>query len=153
MNSEIFAALKQLEKESPVAAVSPGDPATRVNLRKGPSTKAERVGSLYSGTRLRIREIKDGWAKIHVGDMDAYISTDFLTFGAQIEQVPDARPSARLKGEEWVEISRMPYRGGGGTVTRTAGGQQVRIIGEYNSQWRIVGTDGGSYFIDAKNLK
>lgn len=145
--------LKRLEKEYPVAAVSPGDPGTRVNLRKGPSTKAERVGSLYSGTRLRIREIRDGWAKVFVGDMDAYISTQFLTFGAAIEQVADARPTAKLRDSEWVETSRKPYRGGGGTVSRTSGGQTVRIIGEYNSEWRIVGTDGGSYFIHADNLQ
>lgn len=145
--------LKRLEKEYPVAAVSPEDPKSRVNLRKGPSAKTERVGSLYSGTRLRIREIKDGWAKIFVGDMDAYISTEFLTFGAAIEQVTDARPAAKLKESEWVEISRMPYRGGGGTVWRTAGGQEVRVIGEYNSQWRIVGTDGGSYFIHTDNIR
>ena len=145
--------IRQLEKEFPVAAVSPNDPQSRVNLRKGPSAKTERVGSLYSGTRLRIREIKDGWAKIFVGDMDAYISTEFLTFGAAIEQVTDARPAAKLKESEWVEISRMPYRGGGGTVWRTAGGQEVRVIGEYNSQWRIVGTDGGSYFIHTDNIR
>lgn len=145
--------MKQLEKRYPVAAVSPSDPATRVNLRKGPSKKTERVGSLYSGARLHIREIKDGWAKIYVGDTDAYISTDFLTFGEAIEQVEDARPWAKLKDGEWVEISRAPYRGGGGTVSRTEGGQDVRIIGEYNDQWRIVGTDGGSYFIDVDNLQ
>lgn len=145
--------LKRLEKKYPVAAVSPSDPATRVNLRKGPSAKTERVGSLYSGARLRIREIQDGWAKIYAGDMDAYISTEYLTFGAAIEQVPDARPSARLKDGEWIEVSRKPYHGGGGTVSRTAGGQEVRIIGEYNSQWRIVGTDGGSYFIHTDNIR
>ena len=144
---------KQLEQEYPVAAVSPSDPATRVNLRKGPSTKTERVGSLYSGARLHIREIKDGWAKIYVGDTDAYISTDFLTFGEAIEQVEDARPRAKLRDSEWVEISRAPYRGGGGTVSRTEGGQDVRIIGEYNSQWRIVGTDSGSYYIHVDNLQ
>ena len=145
--------LKRLEKEYPVAAVSPSDPKSRVNLRKGPSTKAERVGSLYSGTRLHIREMQDGWAKIYVGDMDAYISTEFLTFGAEIEQVTDERPTAKLPDREWVEISRKPYRGGGGTVSRVSGRQDVRIIGEYNNQWRIVGADGGSYFIDTDNLK
>ena len=149
-----IAELKRMEKEYPVAAVSPDDPATRVNLRKGPSTKTECVGSLYSGTHLHIREMTDdGWAKVFAGDMDAYISTEFLTFGAAIEQVPDARPTARLKDSEWVEVSRMPYRGGGGTVARTQGGQEVRIIGEYNSQWRIVGTGSGSYFIEAVNLR
>ena len=145
--------MKRLEKQYPVAAVSPNDPASRVNLRKGPSTKSERAGSLYSGTRLRIREIENGWAKIHVGDMDAYISTEFLTFGAAIDQVADARPTARLNNSEWVEISRMPYRGGGGTVSRTAGGKEVWIIGEYNDAWRIVGTDAGSYFIEADHLR
>ncbi|MBQ7885645.1 MAG: SH3 domain-containing protein [Clostridia bacterium] len=148
-----MADLKRLEKEYPVAAVSPDDSKTRVNLRKGPSSKTERVGSLYSGARLRIREIEDGWAKIHVGDMDAYISTEFLTFGAAIEQVADARPMAVLKDAQWVETSRMPYRGGGGTVSRTQGGQQVRIIGEYNNAWRIVGDGAHSYFIHDDNLQ
>lgn len=146
--------MKRMEKEYPVAAVSPQDPGTRVNLRKGPSTKTERVGSLYSGARLHIREITDdGWAKIYVGDTDAYISTEFLTFGEAIEHVEDARPYARIRDGEWIEISRAPYRGGGGTVAQTQGGQDVRIIGEYNSQWRIVGTDGGSYYIDTDNLR
>jgi len=27
------------------------------------------------------------------------------------------------------------------------------MIGEYNSQWRIVGTGSGSYFIEADNLR
>lgn len=148
-----IAELKVLEKKYPVAAVSPSDPGTRVNLRKGPSTKTERVGSLYSGARLRIREIQDGWAKISTGDTDAYISTDFLTFGAEIEQVVDARPTARIKDGEWIEVSRAPYHGGGGTVSRTSGGQTVRIIGEYNREWRIVGTEGGSYFIHVDNLQ
>lgn len=145
--------LKRLEREYPVAAVSPGDPKSRVNLREGPGTGHPRCGSLYSGTRLRIREIRDGWAKIHVGDMDAYISTQYLTFGAALEQVADARPTAKLKNSEWVETSRKPYRGGGGTVSRTHGGQTVRIIGEYNNQWRIVGVSGGSYFIHVDYLQ
>lgn len=146
--------VRRLEKEYPVAAVSPSDPNTRVNLRKDPSAKAERAGSLYSGTRLRIREItEDGWAKVFMGDTDAYISTEFLTFGAAIEQVPDARPTATLKDAEWVETSRAPYRGGGGTVTRAPGGQTVRIIGEYNREWRIVGEDARTYFIHVDNLQ
>ena len=146
--------IRRLEKEFPVAAVSPDDPNTRVNLRKGPSTETERVGSLYSGTRLRIREITDdGWAKVFMGDTDAYISTQFLTFSAAIEQVIDARPTATLKDSEWVETSRAPYRGGGGTISRTPGGQTVHIIGEYNREWRIVGEGTHTYFIHVDNLQ
>lgn len=148
--------VKRLEKAYPVAAVSPDDPGTRVNLRKAPSAKSERVGSLYSGTRLHIREITDdGWAKISVGDMDAYISTDYLTFGAALEQVPDARPAAKLPDEEWVEVSRKPYRGGGGTVTQVRGGQQVSVIGEYNGEWRMVQEQEwqNTFFIRASQLR
>ena len=151
-----IADVKRLEKAYPVAAVSPDDPGTRVNLRKAPSAKSERVGSLYSGTRLRIREITDdGWAKISVGDMDAYISTDYLTFGAALEQVPDARPTAKLPDREWVEVSRKPYRGGGGTVTQVRGGQQVSVIGEYNGEWRMVQENEwqNTFFIQASQLR
>ena len=151
-----IADVKRLEKAYPVAAVSPDDPGSRVNLRKAPSVKSERVGSLYSGTRLRIREITDdGWAKISVGDMDAYISTDYLTFGAALEQVPDARPAAKLPDREWVEVSRKPYRGGGGTVTQVRGGQQVSVIGEYNGEWRMVQEQEwqNTFFIQANQLR
>lgn len=148
--------VKRLEKAYPVAAVSPENPESRVNLRKAPSAKSERVGSLYSGTRLHIREITDdGWAKISVGDMDAYISTDYLTFGAALEQVPDARPAAKLPDREWVEVSRKPYRGGGGTVTQVRGGQQVSVIGEYNGEWRMVQEQEwqNTFFIRASQLR
>jgi len=142
-----------LEKRYPVAAVSPDDPAARVNLREGPGTDYPRCGSLYSGALLAIREMKDDWAKIQVGDTDAYISTEFLTFGEAIAGVPDMRPSATVRDGEWIEVSRAPYRGGGGTVTWTRGGQDVRIMGEYNSQWRIVSRNPGSYYIHADDLK
>lgn len=142
-----------LEKQYPVAAVSPKDPATRVNLREGPSTKKSICGSLYSGALLSIREIKDGWAKIYVGDTDAYISTQFLTFGAEIENVPDMRPLATVRDGEWIKVSRAPYWGGGGSVTQTRGGQEVRIMGEYNKQWRIVSANPGSYYIHTDDLK
>lgn len=142
-----------LEKQYPVAAVSPSDPTTRVNLREGPGTSHPRCGSLYSGALLSIREIKDGWAKIFVGDTDAYISTEFLTFGADIQYVSDMRPAARIRSAEWVKVSRVPYWGGGGSVTQTRGGQDVRIMGEYNSQWRIVSANPGSYYIHADDLR
>ena len=145
--------LKQLEVQYPVAAVSPDDPTTRVNLREGPGTSYPRCGSLYSGALLRIREIKNGWAKIHVGDTDAYISTEFLTFGAAIESVPDMRPRAALWDGDWIQVSRAPYRGGGGTVFQQPGGQEVRIMGEYNNQWRIVSANPGSYYVHIDDLK
>lgn len=142
-----------MQEQYPVAAVSPNDPTTRVNLREGPGTKYPRCGSLYSGAMLAIREIKDGWAKIYVGDTDAYINTDFLTFGAAIESVPDMRPTATLRDGEWIEVSRAPYRGGGGTVFQQPGGQEVRIIGEYNNQWRIVDAMPGSYYVHVDDLR
>ena len=142
-----------LEKAHPVAAVSPKDPATRVNLRKGPGTNFPRCGSLYSGALLSVREISDGWAKIYVGDTDAYISAEFLTFGAEIENVPDMRPLATVRDGDWIKVSRVPYWGGGGSVTQTRGGQEVRIMGEYNKEWRIVSANPGSYYIHVDDLK
>lgn len=144
---------RRLEKEYPVAAVSPSDPTARVNLREGPGTSYPRCGSLYSGAMLKIREMKDGWALIHAGDTDAYISAEFLTFGVASEEVLDRCKTARVRDGEWIKVSRVPYWGGGGSVTQTRGGQQVRIIGEYNSQWRIVGTESGSYFIHADDVR
>ena len=68
---------RALQEKYPVAAVSPEDPTTRVNLREGPGTDYPRCGSLYAGALFSIYEMEDGWAKIRVGDTDAVSARSF----------------------------------------------------------------------------
>ncbi|MBP3657509.1 MAG: SH3 domain-containing protein [Clostridia bacterium] len=146
----------RLQEAYPVAAVSTATPGDRVNLRHGPGTGREIAGSLYSGALLTVREMKDGWAHVYAGDAGLWISAEYLVFGSDIEQVRDDTIRARLRGEEhgaYVEVSRMPYQGGGGTVTQMPGGSEVRIIGEYNREWRIVGDVYGSVYVRAQDLR
>lgn len=143
----------RLQEAYPVAAVSPKNPEDRVNLREGPSTSYPRAGSLYSGALLWIEERRDGWARIYVGDAQVWISEDFLTYGSAISAVADSTKPAQLRADGWIKVSRMPYMGGGGTVTQRMGGVQVRVIGEYNSGWRIVGDAFGSLYVRTEDLR
>lgn len=51
---------------------------SRVNLRKSPSTQAAVVGSLKAGDKVRVKQVKDGWAELEApaGFMSAtYLKT------------------------------------------------------------------------------
>lgn len=57
-----------------------------VNIRKGPTTDSEVVGKLYKGCAADILErLEDGWVKIKSGDVEGYISSDFLATGKDAE--------------------------------------------------------------------
>lgn len=50
-----------------------------VNVRKGPSTDYEKIGSLKKGEQIQITGIADtGWYQIQYGDMTAYVSSSYL---------------------------------------------------------------------------
>lgn len=51
-----------------------------VNIRSGPSIRDTRVGSLAVNDEVvAVGEPQDGWQKIMYGDIEAYVSTDYLS--------------------------------------------------------------------------
>ncbi len=54
-----------------------------VNIREKPGTSHGVIGYLPTNGYCIVDEIKDGWAKIKSGDVEGYISTDYLFTGAE----------------------------------------------------------------------
>ena len=52
---------------------------TGLNVRKGPSTKDEKIGTLYKGTEVTVHSTVDGWSKITVDGMEGYVSNQYLS--------------------------------------------------------------------------
>jgi N-acetylmuramoyl-L-alanine amidase len=52
--------------------------ATNLNVRSGPSTSNDRVGTLPTGTTVTVHEIEDGWARISTDSLEGYVSMRYL---------------------------------------------------------------------------
>ena len=55
----------------------------KLNIRKGPGTNTEIVGYLPAKAACFISDISDGWAKITSGNVNGYVSTDYLWYDTQ----------------------------------------------------------------------
>ena len=51
-----------------------------VNVRSGPGTDYERVGSAYPNNEYEVLEILAGWTRILYSDQEAYISNDYIDY-------------------------------------------------------------------------
>ena len=72
-----------------VANVSSGN----LNVRAIPSTSGKLVGKMPKNSVCEVLEIEDGWAHIQSGEVDGYVSMDYLLTGLE----------ARLKAKELVK--------------------------------------------------
>lgn len=52
-----------------------------LNIRKGPSANTEKVGELPANAACEVLEIADGWAQIISGDVEGYVSMEYLLIG------------------------------------------------------------------------
>lgn len=52
-----------------------------LNIRKGPSANTEKVGELPTNAACEVLEISDGWAQIISGDVEGYVSMEYLLIG------------------------------------------------------------------------
>ena len=68
--------------QSATAVVSDGP----LNVRSGPGTGYDRVGSLKKGTEVTILESLDGWYKISAGDLIGYVSAQYISTDGNVTQ-------------------------------------------------------------------
>ena len=68
---------KYTDFEAPSATVT----ASALNIRKGPSTDTDKIGSLPNGTEIKVLGREKGWVKILHGKHIGYVSEEYLNFG------------------------------------------------------------------------
>lgn len=73
------------EEEEPSAAVTVlvavPNATSSVNVRSGPGTEYNRLGSAYSNNEYEVIEILDnGWTKLLYSDQEAYINSEYVEY-------------------------------------------------------------------------
>lgn len=60
-----------------------------VNIRSAASTDSKIAGKLYRGNIAKIESYEGDWAKVKSGNVEGYVSTQFLAIGKEAEKLAD----------------------------------------------------------------
>lgn len=101
-----------------------------VNIRSEASTESEVVGRLYSKSAANIVAKEGDWTKISSGDVEGYISSDYLLFDEEVESFADKNYTKYAK----ATCTILNVRSGPGTeydkVSSVALGEQMKVLEE-----------------------
>lgn len=136
-----------------------------VNIRSGPGTDADIVGTLAAGGKVTVTGETSGWYRVSVNGVTGYIRKDFLTStqtttpsttsaanstsdsasAAEIASASNYSSASTLYTTDGVNVRANPGTGSGVLATLGAG-SAVTVIGETDN-WYIVSTGSGKGYI------
>lgn len=123
-----------------------------LNIRETPSTSGKLVGKLPKNAACEILEVADGWAHIISGEVEGYVSADYLFSG------PDAVLAAKelVKTVARVTTNGVNVRDGAsldsGIYTQVPEGEELEFL-EDLGEWVKVSIDGEEAYISAEYVE
>ena len=120
-----------------------------LNVRAIPSTDGKLVGKMPKDSACEILELLDGWAHIQSGEVEGYVSTDYLLIG----------PDAKRKAAELVHTVAIANTDGlnvrdeastnGAVMTQVLKGEELDFV-EDLGDWIMVSLDGDDAYVKAE---
>lgn len=120
-----------------------------LNVRAIPSTEGKLVGKMPKDSACEVLEEADGWAHIQSGEVDGYVSMDYLLIG----------PDARLKAKDLVSTVAISQEDGlnvrdgasldSAVLTQVPKGEELEYI-ETVGEWVKVYIDDEEAYISAQ---
>lgn len=121
-----------------------GGNANRVNLRASTSVSSQSLGVYYTGTPVVcMGDAGHGWTQVYVGTQLGYMMTRYIT------KTNSALPTGMVLGQTALYAEAQS----GTVLAYCYQGQSVTILGETNSQWYYVLTDGRVGYIPANLIQ
>ncbi len=122
-----------------------------LNVRKGPGTQYDRIGSVKNGVKVKILGEESGWYKIEYSGGVGYVSKEYIVLdGTKPTATPTATPDAPKTGTVKISSNTLNVRKGPGTQYDRIGsvkkGATVTILGE-QSGWYKISYNGGTGYV------
>lgn len=120
-----------------------------LNVRAVPSTDGKLVGKMRKDAACEILDMQDGWAHIKSGEVEGYVSLDFLLTG------PDARIKAHqlVKTVAVANTDNLNVREQANTesavITQILKGEELEYV-ETLGDWVKVSVDGEEAYVSAE---
>lgn len=120
-----------------------------LNVRETPDTGGKLVGKMPKDSACEILEVtEDGWAKITSGDVDGYVSMEYLYTGADAVM----RASELMNTVAVVNADALKVRDEASTdsavLTQVPKGEELDVI-EVLEGWVMVSIDGDAAYVSA----
>ena len=119
-----------------------------LNVREAPSTDSRMVGKMPKDSACEVLEMADGWAHITSGEVEGYVSTEFLFTG------PDAKLAANglVRTVVLVNTDGLNVRDEANTesavLTQVPKGEELEYV-ETLEGWIKVSIDGDEAYVSA----
>ncbi len=115
-----------------------------VNVRKSPSTDAEKLGKVMGGDTITVVEnLDNGWSKMDYQGEEGYVKTEFLEMS---EELP-ATPAGDAEGGEQTAEATDAGNGGDSVIGKVTAKERVRIRkGASTDSEQLGSADQGSSF-------
>jgi len=104
-----------------------------VNIRSEANADSEAVGKLYSNGVATVEETLDGWYKISSGNVNGYVSADYVTVGDEAACIAASKRVATITASR-LNLRREPSTDARVKTVITAG-KQVEVLDESVSGW------------------
>ncbi|MCM1091876.1 MAG: NlpC/P60 family protein [Butyrivibrio sp.] len=120
-----------------------------LNVRALPSMDGKLVGKMPKNSACEVVELLDGWAHIQSGEVDGYVSTDFLLIG------PDAKRRANdlVRTVAIANTNNLNVRDEANTssavMTQVLKGEELDFL-EDQGEWIMVDLDGEAAYVAAE---
>ena len=120
-----------------------------LNVRQEPSTDAKLVGKMPKDSACEILEIVDGWAHITSGEIEGYVSCDYLLMGA--DAVIAAKDLVRTVVR--VDVDGLNVRDQANlesaVLTSVPKGEELEYIETVDEEWIKVAIDDQEAYVSA----
>ncbi len=120
-----------------------------LNVRAVPSTDGKLVGKMPKDSACEVLELADGWAQIKSGEVEGYVSTDYLLVG----------PDAKFRAQELVRTVAVANTDGlnvrdeadtnSAVMTQVLKGEELDFV-EDLGDWIQVSLDGEDAYVAAE---
>lgn len=119
-----------------------------LNVRANPSTDAKLVGKMPKDSACEVLETLDGWAHIQSGEVDGYVSLDFLLTGADAHlKAADLVRTVAISNGDGLNV-RDGASMDSAVLTQIPKGEELEFV-EFVDGWVKVSIDDEEAYISA----
>ena len=124
-----------------------------VSVRESASTDSAVVGKMFRGDAGNIMEQADGWTRIQSGDVDGWVSNEYLAFGQEAEEraAQDVAKTATVVTET-LKVRDEPSTDAS-VIDLIGMGEKIQVGEEENGWLQILYSDGEVDYVSAEYVE
>lgn len=121
-----------------------------LNVRAAAGTDAKLVGKLPKNAACEVLETADGWAHIQSGDVDGYVSMDFLLTGPEAEiKARSLVRTVAIAQTNGLNVREQPNTSSP-VLTQVLKGEELEFVETLDDGWVKVSIDGEDAYVSGE---